>query len=66
MKLAYPIAFMLLALTAAVASTRPNIIIILTDDSGYTDLGSYGGEIDTPNLDLLAKYGARLSNFYTN
>lgn len=45
---------------------RPNIVIILSDDSGYTDLGCYGGEIDTPNLDRLSKRGMRLSTFYTN
>jgi len=48
------------------ADERPNIVIIMTDDSGYTDLGSYGGEIDTPHLDALAEQGLRLSNFYTN
>lgn len=41
-------------------------MIILTDDAGYTDPGCYGGEIDTPNLDRLARNGLRFSNFYTN
>lgn len=50
----------------AQAEERPNIVIIMTDDSGYTDLGCYGGEIETPNLDRLAEHGMRLSNFYTN
>ncbi|MEM0913631.1 MAG: sulfatase-like hydrolase/transferase [Planctomycetota bacterium] len=50
----------------AQADDRPNIVIIMTDDSGYSDLGSFGGEIDTPNLDRLAAQGIRLSNFYTN
>ena len=45
---------------------RPNIVVILSDDSGYTDLGSFGGEIDTPNLDQLANTGVRFSNFYSN
>ncbi|VGO12775.1 Arylsulfatase [Pontiella desulfatans] len=45
---------------------RPNIVIIMSDDSGYTDLGCYGSEIDTPNLDQLAAKGLRLGNFYTN
>ncbi|MFT4153846.1 arylsulfatase [Parafilimonas sp.] len=44
--------------------TRPNIIIILADDLGYSDLGCYGGEINTPNLDYLAANGVRFSNFY--
>jgi arylsulfatase A-like enzyme len=43
---------------------RPNIILILADDMGYSDLGCYGSEIDTPNLDRLAKNGIRFSQFY--
>jgi len=46
------------------ADDRPNIIVIMADDLGYSDLGCYGGEIDTPNLDRLAENGLRLSNFY--
>jgi len=45
---------------------RPNIVIIMTDDSGYSDLGCYGGEIDTPNLDRMAANGLRFRNFYNN
>ena len=48
------------------APERPNILIILLDDLGYSDLGSYGGEIPTPNIDRLARNGARLSQFYTS
>jgi arylsulfatase A-like enzyme len=55
-----------LSASAVYAAERPNIMVILTDDSGYTDLGCYGGEIDTPNLDRLARNGLRFSNFYTN
>jgi arylsulfatase A-like enzyme len=43
---------------------RPNIIIILADDMGYSDLGCYGGEIKTPNIDFLAKNGIRYRQFY--
>ncbi len=43
---------------------RPNIIVILADDLGYSDLGCYGGEIHTPNLDRLAEEGMRFSRFY--
>uniref|UniRef100_UPI00359439F7 sulfatase-like hydrolase/transferase n=1 Tax=Aquiflexum sp. TaxID=1872584 RepID=UPI00359439F7 len=45
-------------------SNRPNIIVILADDMGYSDLGSYGSEIETPELDTLAKNGLRFSQFY--
>jgi arylsulfatase len=48
------------------AAARPNILIILSDDSGYTDPGCYGGEIDTPNIDRLGANGLRFRNFYTN
>ena len=43
---------------------QPNILIILADDMGYSDLGCYGGEIHTPNLDRLAQNGVRFSRFY--
>ncbi|MCX2575453.1 arylsulfatase [Pedobacter sandarakinus] len=43
---------------------KPNIIIILADDLGYSDLGCYGGEISTPNLDWLAKGGIKMTSFY--
>ena len=44
----------------------PNILLIVADDMGYTDLGSFGGEIRTPNLDKLAYEGVRLSNFHVH
>ncbi|NGM65530.1 arylsulfatase [Sphingobacterium sp. SGR-19] len=47
-----------------VAAKRPNIIVILADDLGYSDLGCYGGEINTPNLDWLASQGVRSTSFY--
>ena len=43
---------------------RPNILLILADDLGYSDLGCYGGEIETPNLDGLARDGLRFTQFY--
>jgi arylsulfatase A-like enzyme len=43
---------------------KPNIVLIMLDDIGYSDLGCYGGEIDTPNIDQLAKNGIRFSQFY--
>lgn len=46
------------------AADKPNIVVILVDDMGFADIGSYGGEMHTPNLDALAKNGLRFSNFY--
>jgi arylsulfatase len=43
---------------------QPNIVLILNDDMGYSDLGCYGGEIQTPNLDRLAAHGVRFTQFY--
>ncbi len=48
----------------AVAEDRPNIIYILADDMGYSDIGCYGSEISTPNLDTLAAHGIRFTQFY--
>src|SRR5210317_777000 len=52
--------------TCAVAApdSRPNIVLIMCDDMGYSDIGCYGGEIDTPNIDRLAKEGLRFTQFY--
>jgi arylsulfatase len=50
--------------TTSVDQSRPNIIIIMADDLGYSDLGCYGGEIQTPNLDGLADNGVRFTQFY--
>src|SRR3954452_9830458 len=43
---------------------HPNIIVILADDLGYSDIGCFGGEIQTPNIDSLAKPGIRYTQFY--
>lgn len=51
---------------AAPAAAKPNILVVLTDDLGFSDLGCYGGEIPTPNLDRLAAGGLRFSAFYTS
>ena len=48
------------------ADDRPNIILIMCDDMGYSDIGCYGGEIHTPNLDRLASQGMRFRQFYNN
>jgi len=49
---------------AGTARPQPNILLVMTDDMGYTDLGSFGSEIRTPNLDALALNGVRLTNFH--
>lgn len=46
--------------------TRPNVVIILLDDVGFSDIGSFGGEIPTPNIDALAKDGLAFTQFYNN
>ncbi len=57
--------WLLLALAhTALAASKPNIVFILADDLGYSDLGCYGGEIATPQLDSLAKGGLRFTQFY--
>jgi len=48
------------------AAARPNILVILADDLGYSDLGCYGGEIYTPNIDALARRGVRFTQVYTS
>jgi len=45
-------------------TAKPNVVLILNDDMGYSDLGCYGGEVMTPNLDRLAAHGLRFSQFY--
>ena len=47
------------------SKTSPNIVLILADDLGYSDLGSYGSEISTPNLDRLSSLGVRFANYHT-
>jgi arylsulfatase len=54
----------LILVSSFAAEQRPNIIYILADDMGFSDIGCYGGEIDTPNLDALAKGGLRFTQFY--
>lgn len=50
----------------SLAASRPNVVLILCDDLGFSDLGCYGGEIRTPNLDGMAAEGLRFSQFYNN
>ena len=64
----YLVLFLLLALdaSAAPAATKPNIIVILVDDMGFADVGCYGSEIPTPNLDKLAADGLRFTHFHND
>jgi len=62
---------LLLVASAAHAATaadkaRPNIVLLLADDWGFSDVGAYGGEISTPHLDDLARRGVRFSNFHVS
>jgi arylsulfatase len=54
----------LLPLNTASADSRPNILLIVADDLGFSDLGAYGGEIHTPNIDQLAASGVQFTNFH--
>ena len=47
------------------ADSRPNIVVIMSDDMGFSDIGCYGGEIQTPNLDSLAQQGLRFTQLST-
>ncbi|MBT6005668.1 MAG: sulfatase-like hydrolase/transferase, partial [Prolixibacteraceae bacterium] len=47
-----------------VTDERPNILLVMVDDMGFSDIGCYGGEIQTPNLDKLANDGLRFSRYY--
>jgi arylsulfatase len=51
---------------SAFGANRPNVIVILVDDMGYSDLGSFGGEVNTPHLDRLAKNGLRFTQNYNS
>jgi hypothetical protein len=55
-----------LAVPAYAQAKRPNIVVILGDDLGYADIGAFGSEINTPNIDALARDGVRFTNFYTH
>src|SRR3982751_4105727 len=55
---------MMLLTCALSAAPRPNIVIILADDMGFSDVGCYGSEIATPNVDRLAREGMRFTQFY--
>lgn len=67
--LAVPLLLSVSASTVALESEpikKPNVVLIITDDLGYTDLSAFGGEINTPNIDLIGQEGIQFSEFYTS
>lgn len=58
------VALLAVAAPGRAAEPRPNVLLLLADDLGFSDLGCYGGEIETPHLDALAKNGLRFRQFY--
>ncbi|MCC6508685.1 MAG: arylsulfatase [Pirellulaceae bacterium] len=61
---AFGLGYLLPGLPSLPAADKPNIIVIMSDDMGYSDVGCYGGEIQTPHLDALAAGGLRFTQFY--
>jgi len=57
--------YLLAGHSIAGAADRPDVVLIMADDMGYSDIGSFGGEIRTPHLDRLAGNGLRFTNFYS-
>ena len=64
MKRLLPLIGLLALACNAPAPTPPNIVLIIADDMGYSDIGAFGGEIATPNLDRLADNGLRFTDFH--
>lgn len=63
-RFALPLCMTGFSFAAAPAAEKPNVVLIVADDLGYSDLGCYGGEIETPHLDRLAAEGMRFTQFY--
>ena len=64
---ALSLGFCSLAVAQQVLATQPNVVLIMADDLGYSDVGSYGAtDVQTPNIDSLAREGVRLTDFYSN
>src|SRR5215831_19382266 len=67
MKIKTAIAMAMMAFSAsAFPADRPNFVVILIDDGALTDLGAYGGEAHTPNMDMLAARGAMFTSYHTS
>jgi len=52
--------------TSYVEAKRPNVLLVMVDDMGWTDVGSFGSEIETPNIDALAKEGVKFTDFHVS
>ncbi len=59
-------AFLFLGVAPSALGQQPNILLVMADDMGWTDIGSFGSEIDTPNLDTLAQRGVKFTDFYVS
>jgi arylsulfatase len=55
-----------LSVTSAALAKRPNFLLVVADDMGWSDMGSFGSEIETPNLDTLAESGVTFTQFYVS
>ncbi|MCX7401497.1 MAG: sulfatase-like hydrolase/transferase [Planctomycetales bacterium] len=64
LKLFLPLLLSLIPPITLAAKERPNILLVMVDDMGFSDIDCYGGEIRTPTLDALAANGVRLARFY--
>ena len=62
----FPYILAAVMLSVASAAQKPNILLVLVDDMGYSDLGCFGGEIQTPNLDKLGAEGIKFTQFSNN
>jgi arylsulfatase len=58
--------FFMLGVAPAALGKQPNILLVMADDMGWTDIGSFGSEIDTPNLDALARQGVKFTDFHVS
>jgi len=61
----YLVLIALISSPGIAAESRPNILLIVVDDMGYSDIGPFGGEIDTPNIDALARSGMLFTDFHS-
>ncbi len=60
------VGFFLLSVAPSALSKQPNFLLVMADDMGWTDIGSFGSEIDTPNLDALAQQGVKFTDFHVS